>query len=255
MSATEWAQLIAMRASPTNYCTIEKGKAEMNLPDASELQSIHLSPNLTIARSIVLHPSTQSGLKRSIDILGSLVGLLILSILFVPIAIAIKLDSPGAIFYKQTRCGLGGQTFEIRKFRSMVDNAEVLKQQIKNEGSKLLFKNENDPRITRVGRFLRRTSLDELPQLWNVLMGEMSLVGTRPPTLDEVAHYNNRHWRRLEVKPGLTGEWQVSGRSKIKDFEQVVDLDLRYQERWNIGYDLLIILKTLKVVFVREGAY
>jgi lipopolysaccharide/colanic/teichoic acid biosynthesis glycosyltransferase len=227
----------------------------MKFSEVSELSSIHLSSNLTIAPPITFHPSTQSWLKRSIDILGSLVGLIILSILFVPIAIAIKLDSPGSIFYKQTRCGLGGQTFEIRKFRSMVDNAELLKKHIKNEGSELLFKNENDPRITKVGSFLRRTSLDELPQLWNVLLGDMSLVGTRPPTLDEVAHYNDRHWRRLEVKPGLTGEWQVSGRSKIKDFEQVVNLDLRYQERWNVGYDLLIILKTLKVVFVREGAY
>jgi lipopolysaccharide/colanic/teichoic acid biosynthesis glycosyltransferase len=242
-------------ASLANCCTIEKGEAEMKLPETSELQSFQLSPDLTISSPTTFHPSTQSGLKRSIDILGSLVGLVILSILFVPIAIAIKLDSPGAIFYKQTRCGLGGRTFEIRKFRSMVDNAEVLKKHIKNEGSHLLFKNANDPRITKVGSFLRRTSLDELPQLWNVLMGDMSLVGTRPPTLDEVAHYNDRHWRRLEVKPGLTGEWQVSGRSKIKDFEQVVNLDLRYQERWNVAYDLLIILKTLKVVFVREGAY
>ncbi len=227
----------------------------MKFPEASELQPIQFSPNLMIAPLNRFHRSTQSWVKRSIDIAGSLVGLLILSILFVPIAIAIKLDSPGPIFYKQIRCGLGGRTFQIRKLRSMVDNAELLKKHIKNEGSELLFKNENDPRITKVGHFLRRTSLDELPQLWNVLIGDMSLVGTRPPTLDEVAHYNDRHWRRLEVKPGLTGEWQVSGRSKIKDFEQVVNLDLRYQERWNVGYDLLIILKTLKVVLVREGAY
>jgi lipopolysaccharide/colanic/teichoic acid biosynthesis glycosyltransferase len=240
--------------SLANCCPTEKGEAEMKFPEAPELQSFKLS-DFTIDPSPTFHPSTRSGLKRSIDILGSLVGLLILAIIFVPIAIAIKLDSPGSIFYAQTRCGLGGRTFQIRKFRSMVDNAELLKKQIKNEGSDLLFKNENDPRITKLGQFLRRTSLDELPQLWNVLIGDMSLVGTRPPTLDEVAHYNDRHWRRLEVKPGLTGEWQVNGRSRIKDFEQVVDLDLRYQERWNIGYDLLIILKTLKVVFGRDGAY
>lgn len=221
----------------------------MNFPEAPELES------LTFAIAPSIHPSTQSWLKRSLDIAGSLVGLLFSAIVFVPIVVAIKLDSPGAIFYTQTRCGLGGRSFQLRKFRSMVHNAEYLKSQVKNEGSQLLFKNTNDPRITRVGQLLRRTSLDELPQFWNVLIGDMSLVGTRPPTLDEVAHYNDRHWRRLKVKPGITGEWQVNGRSEIKDFEQVVNLDLRYQERWTVVYDLVIILKTLKVVFDRQGAY
>ncbi|MBE9011555.1 sugar transferase [Pseudanabaenaceae cyanobacterium LEGE 13415] len=201
------------------------------------------------------HPSTRSWRKRSIDIVGSLVGLLFLAIVFIPIVIAIKLDSPGSVFYTQIRCGLRGKTFKLRKFRSMVTDAEQLKSMVENEGSKLLFKNTNDPRITRVGQFLRRTSLDELPQFWNVLAGDMSLVGTRPPTLDEVEHYDDRHWQRLEVKPGLTGEWQVNGRSEIKDFEQVVNLDLRYQERWSVVYDLFLILKTLQVVFTRRGAY
>ncbi|BAU14183.1 undecaprenyl-phosphate galactose phosphotransferase [Leptolyngbya sp. NIES-3755] len=220
----------------------------MNYPEA-KLQTFRLSIEPPI------HPSTQSLLKRSIDIAGSLVGLLFLAVVFIPIVIAIKLDSPGPVFYAQTRCGLRGQTFQLRKFRSMVNDAEQLKSMVKNEGSKLLFKNTNDPRITKVGQFLRRTSLDELPQFWNVLVGDMSLVGTRPPTLDEVEHYNDRHWQRLEVKPGLTGEWQVNGRSEIKDFEQVVNLDLRYQERWSVFYDFLLILKTLQVVFARRGAY
>lgn len=203
----------------------------------------------------VAHPSARSLFKRSLDIVGSLIGLLILAVVFVPLAIAIKLDSPGPIFYQQKRYGLNGRTFQMRKFRSMVTNADALKAQIQNEAKGLIFKNQNDPRVTRVGRFLRKSSLDELPQFWNVLMGEMSLVGTRPPTADEVAHYSERHWKRLNVKPGLTGEWQVSGRSSISDFERIVDLDLRYQSHWHPLYDLFIIAKTIYVIFAKVGAY
>jgi lipopolysaccharide/colanic/teichoic acid biosynthesis glycosyltransferase len=201
------------------------------------------------------HPSIQSKFKRCLDITGSLVGLLILAILFVPIAIAIKIDSPGSIFFTQERYGLQGQPFRIRKFRSMVSDAEQLKSLVSNEANGLIFKNKNDFRITKVGRFLRSTSLDELPQFWNVLVGEMSLVGTRPPTGDEVMKYTQHHWKRLNVKPGLTGEWQVSGRSQVKDFEQIVDLDLRYQENWYPLYDLLLIAKTFYVLFGRIGAF
>jgi lipopolysaccharide/colanic/teichoic acid biosynthesis glycosyltransferase len=201
------------------------------------------------------HPSAYSVSKRFLDIVGSLVGLVILSIVFVPIAIAIKLDSPGPIFYSQERYGLQGRTFRIRKFRSMVENADALKSQVANEVSGLLFKNRKDPRITRVGRFLRSTSLDELPQFWNVLSGEMSLVGTRPPTADEVAQYNERHWQRLNVKPGMTGEWQVNGRSSVKDFEEVVNLDLRYQSNWYPLYDLIVIAKTIYVLLAKVGAF
>lgn len=201
------------------------------------------------------HPSTYSVFKRFLDIVGSLVGLVILSIVFVPIAIAIKLDSPGPIFYSQERYGLQGRTFRIRKFRSMVENADALKSQVANEVSGLLFKNRKDPRITRMGRFLRSTSLDELPQFWNVLTGEMSLVGTRPPTGDEVAQYNERHWQRLNVKPGMTGEWQVNGRSSVKDFEEVVNLDLRYQNNWYPLYDLIVIAKTIYVLLAKVGAF
>ena len=208
----------------------------------------------SIPSSVHLHPSTASTFKRLLDIVGSIVGLLILAIVFLPIAIAIKLDSPGPIFYTQYRCGLRGKPFKIRKFRSMVTNADSLKAQIKNEAKGLIFKNENDPRVTRLGRFLRKSSLDELPQFWNVLVGEMSLVGTRPPTFDEVMHYNEHHWRRLNVKPGLTGEWQVNGRSSVKDFEEIVMLDLRYQKLWNPYYDIFLILKTIQVVLTKTGA-
>ncbi|HEY9645720.1 MAG TPA: sugar transferase, partial [Chroococcidiopsis sp.] len=172
-----------------------------------------------------------------------------------PIAIAIKLDSPGPVFYQQDRCGLQGRSFKLLKFRSMVENADVLKSRVTNEAKGLIFKNQNDPRMTRVGQFLRKTSLDEFPQFWNVLMGDMSLVGTRPPTLDEASHYNARHWQRLNVKPGLTGEWQVRGRSSISDFEQIVDLDLHYQAVWNPFYDIRLILQTVVVLLNRTGAY
>lgn len=216
------------------------------IADSSQSQALKLSS---------LHPSVTSNFKRILDIVGSLAGLLVLAVVFVPIAIAIKLDNPGPIFFVQKRCGLQGQVFHLVKFRSMVTNADELKAQIKNEAKGLIFKNRQDPRITRVGKFLRKTSLDELPQFWNVLTGDMSLVGTRPPTIDEVSQYSDRHWQRLNVKPGITGEWQVNGRSAIEDFEQIVDLDLRYQSRWTPIYDLFVILRTLYVVFARVGAF
>ena len=200
------------------------------------------------------HPSTRSLSKRLMDIVGSLVGLLILAVLLMPIAIAIKLDTPGSILYKQKRYGLYGKPFNIWKFRSMVKNADCLKTIIPNEAKGLIFKNQKDPRVTKVGRFLRQTSLDEFPQFWNVLLGEMSLVGTRPPTTDEVIQYSDYHWQRLNVKPGLTGEWQVNGRSGVQDFEAVVALDLRYQRRWSIWYDCAIVAKTIYVVLTRIGA-
>ncbi|HEY9764673.1 MAG TPA: sugar transferase [Trichocoleus sp.] len=201
------------------------------------------------------HPSATSLIKRAIDIVGALFGFLILGVIFLPIALAIKLDSPGPVLYYQERHGLQGKAFRIWKFRSMVQNAEQIKDSVTNEAQGLIFKNKNDPRITRVGRFLRKTSLDEFPQFWNVLIGDMSLVGTRPPTKDEVTRYSDHHWRRLDVKPGLTGQWQVSGRSAIKDFEEIVKLDLLYQSIWTPGYDLRIILKTLLILINRGGAY
>ncbi len=202
------------------------------------------------------HRSAFCLIKRTIDIGGALLGLLIFAILFIPVAIAIKLDSPGSILYRQVRYGLQGRPIVIRKFRSMVQNADALKSSIPNEAQGLIFKNKQDPRVTQVGRLLRKTSLDEFPQFWNVLIGEMSLVGTRPPTHDEVVQYSDRHWKRLNVKPGLTGEWQVNGRSAVQDFEEVVDLDLRYQVLWNPLYDLVIILRTLAALLTkRAGAY
>jgi len=202
-----------------------------------------------------IHPSVSSISKRLIDVVGAFVGLALVSVVLVPIAIAIWVDNPGPIFYGQLRCGLNGRPFRMWKFRSMVVDADRLKHLVENEAKGAIFKNRNDPRVTRVGRFLRKTSLDELPQFWNVLRGEMSLVGTRPPTLDEVKTYSQHHFKRLLVKPGITGEWQVNGRSHIDDFEEIVNLDLAYQEKWSVGYDMTLVLQTIGAVFNRSGAF
>ncbi len=199
------------------------------------------------------HPSVRSIVKRIIDIGGALVGLMITIIIFLPIAIAIKLSSPGSILFKQTRCGWMGKKFQIWKFRSMYTNAEAMKRQVENQASGAFFKNDNDPRITKIGHFLRRTSLDELPQFWNVLKGDMSLVGTRPPTPEEVETYQIPEWQRLDVKPGMTGEWQVNGRSQVRNFEDVIKLDLKYQHNWNLQYDLKLIFKTILIVFNKNS--
>jgi len=201
-----------------------------------------------------MHPSVTSKAKRFIDIVGALVGLSLTGMVAIPVAIAVRFDNPGPILYSQIRCGLKGKTFRIWKFRSMVMNADKLKHLVNNEAKGGIFKNKNDPRITRVGRFLRRTSLDELPQFWNVLMGDMSLVGTRPPTVDEVIRYKKHHWERLNVKPGITGEWQANGRSTVIDFEDIVKMDVDYQRKWSIVYDLRLIVKTILVVLDKKGA-
>lgn len=206
-------------------------------------------------RSWDVHCSVKCRIKRSLDILGAIVGLTITAILTVPIALAMQLDDPGPVFYSQIRCGLNGKPFRIWKFRSMVVNADKQKHLVRNQAQGHIFKNDNDPRVTSVGRFLRSTSLDEFPQFWNVLKGEMSLVGTRPPTPDEVENYSDRHFQRLCVKPGITGQWQVNGRSNVLDFEEIVSMDLDYQSKWHSLYDLSLILQTIAVVFTRRGAY
>ncbi len=200
------------------------------------------------------HRSVTSKVKRSIDILGSLLGLAITAAVAVPLAVAMLLESPGPLLYSQVRCGLKGRHFRMWKFRSMIVDAEKFKHLVTNQAKGHTFNNENDPRITRVGRFLRSTSLDELPQFWNVLAGDMSLVGTRPPISYEIAGYNEFHWQRLNVKPGITGEWQVNGRSGVKDFEDIVHMDLDYQRKWSIFYDINLICQTIWVVLSRKGA-
>jgi lipopolysaccharide/colanic/teichoic acid biosynthesis glycosyltransferase len=201
------------------------------------------------------HYSASCKIKRCIDVVGAIVGLIITAIIFIPIAMAIYIDSPGPILYSQIRCGLQGKHFRIWKFRTMCTDADRKQHLIKNEAEGHVFKNKNDPRVTRVGKFLRSTSLDEFPQFWNVLKGDMSLVGTRPPTPNEVEKYEGHHYQRLLVRPGITGEWQVRGRSGVKSFDDIVRLDIDYQCKWSPLYDLILIMQTIGVVFKRDGAY
>lgn len=195
-------------------------------------------------------------LKRVIDIIGGLVGLAITAVVTPFVAVPLLLESPGPLFFKQKRVGRNGRYFTIYKFRSMYMDAEERKKELmaQNEMSGAMFKMTNDPRVTKVGKFIRATSIDELPQFWNVLKGDMSLVGTRPPTVDEFRQYSPYHKRRLSLKPGLTGMWQVSGRSNIDDFEEVVRLDLEYIDNWSLALDIKIILKTVLVVFKKVGS-
>lgn len=194
--------------------------------------------------------------KRIMDIVGGLVGTILFCLMYPFVAIAIKSESKGPVIFKQKRVGQNGRIFDVYKFRSMYENAEELKKELiqENEMSGNMFKLKNDPRITRVGNFLRMTSLDEFPQFLNVLKGEMSLVGTRPPTTDEVREYLQDHLKRLSARPGITGLWQVSGRNQIKDFDKVVELDCSYLENWRFTDDLRIIFKTVYVVLKRKGA-
>ena len=233
---------------------LQRVTIEPGLKPKVDLEAVPTEQKQPIPSLPMTHPSVKSKLKRSMDIIGALVGLGITALLFIPIAISIKLDSPGPIFFGQIRCGWMHRPFRMWKFRSMYLDAEARKAEVvnQNEDSKL-FKNENDPRITKVGRFLRRTSIDELPQFWNVLKGEMSLVGTRPPTPNEVELYEIPEWQRLDVKPGMTGEWQVNGRSSIKKFEDVVHLDRKYQKNWSLSYDIKLIIKTILVLFNKNS--
>ena len=194
-------------------------------------------------------------LKRFLDILVSLIGLILISPILLIISILIKIDTPGPILFSQPRVGLNGRKFNMHKFRSMVNNAEQLKSDLThlNEMSGPVFKIKNDPRITRVGSFLRKTSLDELPQLINVLVGDMSLVGPRPPLPSEVNLYDPKHRKRLTVRPGITCIWQISGRNNI-DFEQWMDMDAEYVDRWSFWLDMEILLKTIPAVLMRKGA-
>ena len=195
-------------------------------------------------------------IKRVMDIAGGLVGMLITLLFFPFVAIAIKLDSPGPVLFSQIRIGRNGRRFKIYKFRSMYVDAEERKKELEkqNEMQGLMFKMENDPRITRVGKFIRKTSIDELPQFYNVLKGDMSLVGTRPPTADEFEKYNQYYRRRISMTPGLTGMWQVSGRSEIEDFDDVVKYDLQYIDNWSLTLDVKILLRTVWVVLAGRGS-
>lgn len=194
--------------------------------------------------------------KRGIDIVGGLVGCLITLVITPFAALAIKLDSQGPVFFSQTRIGKNGRRFKIYKFRSMYVDAEERKKELEaqNEMHGLMFKMDDDPRITKVGKFIRKTSIDELPQFLNIVKGDMSLVGTRPPTEEEFEQYNSHYRRRISMTPGLTGLWQISGRSEIVDFDEVVRLDLEYIDNWTLGLDLKILFRTVWVVLAGKGS-
>ena len=195
-------------------------------------------------------------IKRLIDVVCSFIGVVVLSPLFIIIAIIIKTTSKGPVFFSQKRVGKDGKEFDMYKFRSMVVNAEELKEKLaaQNEMSGPMFKMKDDPRVTRVGKFIRKTSIDELPQLWNVLKGDMSLVGPRPSLPKEVAQFEDWMYRRLEVKPGLTCYWQVSGRNNI-DFEDWMKLDVKYVDERSILIDIKLIFKTVGVLFGDKNAH
>ena len=204
----------------------------------------------------VRHSMRDLTLKRLMDIAGGLVGCIISIPIIAVVAIPLKLESPGPLFFKQRRVGLNGRYFTMYKLRSMYVDAEERKKELmaKNEMNGLMFKMEDDPRITKVGKFIRKTSIDELPQFINVLCGQMSLVGTRPPTVDEYRQYESHHKRRLSMKPGITGMWQACGRSNIENFEDVVRMDVQYIDNWSLKLDIQLLFKTVGVVFTGKGA-
>ena len=213
---------------------------------------------MVLSSSINIVSSWQLLVKRLMDIAGGLVGCIFTGIIYIFIAPIMKVKSPGPVFFSQVRMGKNGKPFKIYKFRSMYMDAEERKKELMEKNNikdGLMFKMDDDPRIIKgIGHFIRKTSLDEFPQFWNILKGDMSLVGTRPPTMDECDKYELHHRRRLAIKPGLTGMWQLSGRSEITDFEEVVELDTKYIEQWSIGLDIKILFKTVTVVFTGSGA-
>jgi exopolysaccharide biosynthesis polyprenyl glycosylphosphotransferase len=241
----------------------EMGRATrvfLNLPSTTRFarwnyHSFMDHPTL-IASTAELDPD-QIIFKRIFDIAGALVGMVVLIGLFPPIALLIKLTSRGPIFFKQIRVGKDGKRFIIYKFRTMHSGADSKRRilQVQNEVDGAAFKLRNDPRVTPAGKILRMLSLDELPQFVNVLKGEMSLVGTRPPPVDEIGQYSQWHFRRFCIRPGMTGLWQISGRSKITNFDNIVLLDLKYIDSWSIWLDIVIILKTFAAIFRRDEAY
>lgn len=214
-----------------------------------KLEKMGKTPVVTFANRF--YDYRKLAIKRIIDIIGSIVGLVIMFIAMIFVAPAIKIESPGPVFFKQKRVGRNGRYFYIYKFRSMYMDAEERKKELmaKNEMSGLMFKMKDDPRITKVGKFIRKTSIDELPQFINVFKGDMSIVGTRPPTVNEFKQYEGHHKRRLSMKPGITGMWQAYGRKTITDFEDIVSMDLDYIDNWSIMLDIKIILRTFIAVF------
>lgn len=229
----------------------------------------HVGEYMVLTRAVKMSTSREQTIKRIVDVCGALVGLVFCGIIYIFVAPAIYIASPGPVIYASTRIGKNGKKFKFYKFRSMYLDADKRKAELMSQNrvsDGMMFKLDWDPRIignkelpdgtrkTGIGNFIRKTSLDEFPQFWNVLKGDMSIVGTRPPTEDEWNKYNLHHRSRMAVKPGITGMWQVSGRSEITDFDEVVRLDREYISKWSIGLDIKIILMTVVAVLKREGS-
>lgn len=231
----------------------------MKLVDESKFDNISCNVKAGYPMAVfapAVHSEMQLILKHLTDFAGGLIGSIVSLPIILAAAIPLKLESPGPLIFKQQRIGKNGRIFNIYKLRSMYIDADERKAELmeQNKMDGLMFKMDNDPRITKVGKFIRKYSIDELPQFWNVLKGDMSLVGTRPPTIDEFEQYESHHKRRLSLKPGITGIWQVSGRSNIQDFEEVVKLDCEYIDNWSLWLDIKILFKTVGVVLKHEGA-
>lgn len=267
----EWVDEVFLNLpkSAPIYENLNESFLEMGVTVHQKLARIHeftgqkqrverLGNYTVLTTSINMITPRQALCKRVLDICGGLVGCLLTGILFLFVGPAIYLRSPGPVFFSQERVGKNGKKFRIYKFRSMYMDAEERKKELmaRNDVKDgMMFKMDDDPRIIRgIGHFIRKTSIDEFPQFWNVLKGDMSLVGTRPPTVDEWEKYELHHRARLAIKPGLTGMWQVSGRSDITDFEEVVRLDTQYISDWSFGLDLKILWKTVEVVLKGEGS-
>jgi lipopolysaccharide/colanic/teichoic acid biosynthesis glycosyltransferase len=242
--------------SPTNSSALQLGYST----SISEASPTGRAPYIHLVRAEpVPHPREAAGeyAKRTLDVVAAIAVGVLLAPLMLLVALLIRLDSPGPILFRQVRAGRNGRPFRMCKFRTMTANADAVKKDLQHlnvSGDPRLFKIPNDPRITRIGALLRRSSLDELPQLWNVLRGDMSLVGPRPFFVEDLVSYETHHFRRLEVRPGLTGLWQVNGRSSVTDFEEVVRLDTHYVDNRSILLDTQILLRTIPAVMRRSGA-
>lgn len=261
---TKLADDLLFMGITVHYNLTTLGRKQMAMQEVGKVGNFRV-----LTSSLRIVSTRQTILKRMLDICGGIVGCIMTGIIFVFIAPAIYAQSPGPIFFKQLRIGQNGRKFWMYKFRSMYMDAEERKKALMEQNKMqdgMMFKIDDDPRIigsekkdkngrpAGIGNFIRRTSLDEFPQFWNVLKGDMSLVGTRPPTVDEWEKYDPHHRIRMSIKPGITGLWQISGRSDITDFEEVVRLDSEYIENWSMAEDIRILLKTVGVVLRHEGA-
>lgn len=255
MEMTEYAKSLLINYLMSSGVTVHMNL--INLPHELLDKSVEQIGEFTVLTA-GMRVATKRQLieKRLMDIAGGLTGLIITAIAFVIFAPIIYIQSPGPVFFKQDRVGKNGRIFKLYKFRSMYMDAEERKKELmsQNKMDGLMFKMDNDPRITPIGKFIRKYSIDELPQFLNVIKGDMSLVGTRPPTVDEYEQYQLHHMGRLSSKPGITGLWQVSGRSDMTDFEKIVELDIRYISNWSLSEDIRILWKTVKKVVHGEGA-